>query len=54
MTDPIEAVRAILADPTNLAHVCGLTTPDVCYVSLKDGNPKLHAAMPWSGLGQGA
>ena len=54
MTDPIEVVRAILADPTNLAHVRGLTTPNVRYVSLNDDNPELHAVMPWSGPGQGA
>ena len=54
MTDPIEVVRAILADPTNLAHVRELTTPDVRYVSLNDDNPELHDIMPWSGPGQGA
>ena len=54
MNDAIEVVRAILADPTNLDHVRGLTTPDVRYVSLNDDNPELHAVMPWSGPGQGA
>ena len=54
MTDPIEIVRAILADPTNVAHVRGLMTADVRYVSLNDDNPELHAVMPWSGPGQGA
>lgn len=54
MTDPIEIVHAILADPTNLLHVRALTTPDVRYVSLNDDNPELHAVMPWSGPGQGA
>lgn len=52
--DPVETVRALLADPTNLEHVRGLTTPDVRYVSLNDDNPELHAVMPWSGPGRGA
>ena len=52
--DPIATVRSLLADPTNLAHVSALTTPDVHYVSLNDDNPELHAVMPWSGPGQGA
>ncbi len=52
--DAIAVVRAVLADPTNLDHVRGLTTPDVRYVSLNDDNPELHAVMPWSGVGHGA
>ncbi len=51
--DPVSVVRAVLSDPTNLAHVRGLTTPDVRYVSLNEDDPELHAVMPWSGVGQG-
>ena len=52
--DSIAAVRSLLADPTNLAHVRALTTPDIRYVSLNDDNPDLKAVMPWSGPGHGA
>ncbi len=51
---PIEIVRAILADPTNIDVVGPLSAPDVKYVSLNYDNPDLKKLMPWAGTGHGA
>ena len=51
--EPIEVVRALLADPTNMEVVGGLTTPDVTYVSLNYEDPELKRLMPWCGTGHG-
>ena len=50
---PGAVLRAILANPTDLAHVASLTTPDVTYVSLNHDNPDLHRIMPWCGTSRG-
>ena len=50
---PAEVVRAILADPTNLASVQALVAPDATYVSLSYDNPDLKRLMPWAGTCQG-
>ena len=51
---PIEIVRTILADPTNIDVVGPLCAPDVEYVSLNYDNPDLKKLMPWAGTGYGA
>jgi len=54
MTTPLELVKALLSNPTNLKHVRGLTTDDVTYVSLNFDNPELHKVLPWAGTSRGA
>lgn len=51
--DPIEVVKALLADATNMEVVGALTTPDVTYVSLNYEDPDLKRLMPWCGTGHG-
>ena len=46
---PIEVIRAILNDPTDLASVEKLVAPDATYVSLNHDNPSLKRLMPWTG-----
>ena len=53
MTTPLELVKALLSNPTNLKHVRGLTTDDVTYVSLNFDNPELHKVLPWAGTNRG-
>lgn len=50
---PTEVVAAILDDPTNIAHVSSLYTPDVTYVSLNYDDPELKRVMPWCGTSHG-
>jgi ketosteroid isomerase-like protein len=50
MSNPnVELVQRLLADPTDLALVSALCTPDVEYVSLNYDNPDLKKLMPWCG-----
>ena len=42
---PIEIVKAILDNPTDLASVRALVTPDAIYVSLNDDNPDTRRPM---------
>jgi ketosteroid isomerase-like protein len=53
MQTPLEAVQTLISDPTNIAHVRGLTTDDVTYVSLNFNNSELHKVMPWAGTNRG-
>ena len=46
---PLEVVRAILDNPTDLASVEKLVAPDATYVSLNHDNPLLKRLMPWAG-----
>ena len=46
---PVEVVKAILANPTDLASVRELVAPDATYVSLNYDNPELKRIMPWDG-----
>ncbi len=50
---PIEIVKAILDNPTNLKFVSQLVAPDATYVSLNDNNPELKKIMPWTGTQHG-
>ena len=51
--DPIEVVRALLADPTNPQVVERLVAADATYVSLNFDNPELKRIMPWAGTSRG-
>jgi uncharacterized protein len=53
MKTPLELLQALLANPTNIEHVRGLTTEDVTYVSLNFENPELHKVLPWAGTNRG-
>jgi hypothetical protein len=53
MLSSTEILSAILAKPTDLAHVRSLVTPDVTYVSLNYSNPDLKRIMPWCGTSRG-
>jgi ketosteroid isomerase-like protein len=53
MQTPLELVQALIANPTDIDHVRGLTTEDVTYVSLNFDNPELHKVMPWTGANRG-
>ncbi|MBT0667309.1 nuclear transport factor 2 family protein [Novosphingobium profundi] len=50
---PVEVLKAILDNPTDLANVASLTSPDVTYVSLNYDNSQLKRVMPWCGTGHG-
>lgn len=50
---PIDVVRAILDNPTDLASVKELVAPDATYVSLNYDNPELKRIMPWAGTQRG-
>lgn len=50
---PVEIVKAILDNPTDLASVRALVAPDAMYVSLNDDNPELKKIMPWAGTQKG-
>jgi len=52
-TSPAQILQALLANPLDLAKVSSLTTPDVNYVSLSEGNPELKRYMPWTGTHKG-
>jgi ketosteroid isomerase-like protein len=53
MKTPLELLQSLIANPTNIEHVRGLTTEDVTYVSLNFDNPELHKVMPWAGTNRG-
>lgn len=46
---PLAVLKAILANPTDLAHVKQYTTDDFTYVSLNYENLPLKKIMPWAG-----
>lgn len=50
---PAKLVQSLLSNPVDLAHVRGLTTSDVTYVSLNERNPDLQAILPWTGTHKG-
>jgi ketosteroid isomerase-like protein len=52
-TSPTQVLQALLANPTDLANVRSLTTPDVTYVSLNEDNPELQRYLPWTGTNKG-
>ena len=49
----VDVIKAILANPTNLASVKDLVAPDATYVSLNYDNPELQKLMPWAGTQTG-
>ena len=53
MKTPLELVRTLLSNPTNIEHVRSLTTEDLTYVSLNFKNPELHKVLPWAGTNRG-
>ena len=50
---PVEIVKALLADPTNLTRVRALVAESATYVSLNADDPDLTRIMPWCGTGHG-
>ena len=50
---PVEVVKAILDNPTDLASVRELVAPDATYVALNHDNPELKRIMPWAGTQHG-
>jgi ketosteroid isomerase-like protein len=50
---PSQAVKALLANPVDLANVRSVTTPDVTYVSLNEENAELKRYLPWTGTNKG-
>ena len=50
---PVEVVRALLADPTNPEAVEPLVAAEATYVSLNFDNPELKRIMPWTGTSRG-
>jgi ketosteroid isomerase-like protein len=50
---PLAVLKAILANPTDLAHVKQYTTDDFTYVSLNYENLPLKKIMPWAGTTAG-
>jgi uncharacterized protein len=53
MRSPTEILSAILDNPTDIAHLSSLVTPDVTYVSLNYSNPDLRKIMPWADTSNG-
>ena len=53
MKTTVELVQTLLANPTSIDHVRGLTTDDVTYVSLNFSNPELNKVFPWAGTNKG-
>ena len=53
MKTALELTQALLANPTSIDNVRGLTTEDVTYVSLNFSNPELNKVMPWAGTNKG-
>lgn len=51
--DPIDVVKAVLANPTSMDNVAPLVADDFTYVSLNYENPELKKLMPWCGTGHG-
>src|ERR1700741_716542 len=50
---PAQLVQTLLANPSDLANVKSVTTPDVTYVSLNEDNPELKRYLPWTGTNKG-
>lgn len=50
----VDVLEAILARPTDLAHVRSLVADDATYVSLNFDNPDLHRIMQWCGTHRNA
>lgn len=51
---PLEILKLILSDPTELSFVQQFTTDDFVYVSLNYEHSELKRIMPWAGTNQGA
>ncbi len=51
--NPIDVVRALIADPTNPDVVERLVASDATYVSLNFDNAELKQIMPWTGTSHG-
>jgi len=52
-TSPAQLIQTLLANPSDLANVKSVTTPDVTYVSLNEDNPELKRYLPWTGTNKG-
>jgi len=52
-TSPAQLIQTLLANPSDLANVKSVTTPDVTYVSLNENNPELKRYLPWTGTNNG-
>jgi ketosteroid isomerase-like protein len=50
---PVQVIQTLLANPRDLAVVKSVTTTDVTYVSLSEGNPELKRYLPWTGTNRG-
>ena len=53
ITSPAQLIQTLLANPSDLANVRSVTTPDVTYVSLNEDNPELKRYLPWTGTNKG-
>ena len=52
-TSHAQLIQTLLANPSDLANVKNVTTPDVTYVSLNEDNPELKRYLPWTGTNKG-
>ena len=52
-TSHAQLIQTLLANPSDLANVKSVTTPDVTYVSLNEDNPELKRYLPWTGTNKG-
>jgi len=50
---PVDIVRRLLSDPTNVAVADELVAEDSVYVSLNYEDDDLKKTMPWAGTGHG-
>jgi uncharacterized protein len=50
---PKDVLKAILANPTDIANVSAHVAADATYVSLNYSNPALKRVMPWAGTSTG-
>jgi uncharacterized protein len=50
---PAQLIQTLLSNPSDLATVKSVTTPDVTYVSLNEDNPELKRYLPWTGTNRG-
>ena len=50
---PAQLLQTLLSNPLDLAQVSSVTTSDLTYVSLSEGNPDLKRLLPWAGTNRG-
>jgi uncharacterized protein len=50
---PVQLLQTLLAKPTDILNVRSVTTSDLTYISLSEGNPELKRHLPWAGTNNG-